>query len=184
VVALDDHLRAALAPVPDAWDPTPLPVAAVVCPIVRVGGDDHVLLCLRPMHLRQHAGQVGFPGGRREGDETPVQTALRETQEEVGVDATAIGWLGALPPRRSSSGLLVHCLVARLQPVPLRLDPREVARVLHAPLAALADESRWQTEPSQAPAAGPQFALDGERLWGLTARFVRDLVALLPVAPE
>lgn len=183
--ALDDLLRERLQPVPRHWAPSPLPLAAVLCPIVRRSGQDHVLFVARPRHLRSHAGQIAFPGGKRDGDEGPLACALRECREEIGVPADAIEPLGSLPPRPSSSGLSVHCLVGRLQPVPVVADPREVERVLYVPLADLRDETRWQ-ERTPAPRPGhpapppsPHFPCGGDLLWGLTARFVRDLVELL-----
>lgn len=183
---LDAMLPALLDPVPLDWAPTPLPVAAVLCPVVLHGGSDHLLFVLRTAHLRQHAGQVAFPGGKRDRNETPLATVLRECNEELGIPAAAITVLGSLPPRASSSGILVHCLVGRLQPLPLQPDPAEVARVLHLPLELLADDRRWQDRPPPSGASGaqphasPHFEHDGELLWGLTARFVRDLCRRLP----
>ena len=182
---LDERLRARLDPVPTAWTPTPMRTAAVLCPVVERGASDHVLFTVRPAELRQHGGQIGFPGGMRDGDETPLATALRECGEEIGVPAAAITVLGSLPARESSSGILVHCLVGRLQPVDLVPDPREVARVLHIPLAELLDAQRWheRTPPPTAtgrqPRSSPHFEFGSDLLWGLTARFVRDLAARL-----
>ena len=181
---VDDHLRARL-PVLLDWQPTPLRCAAVLCPLVLHGGEDHVLLVVRPADQRQHAGQIAFPGGMREAGETVEQTARRECRDEIGVTDDAITVLGGLGTRESSSGILAHCLVARLSPQPLRPDPREVVRVLHVPLAELRDEARWHERPPPGGATGkqprtsPHFELPGDLLWGLTARFVRELVAVL-----
>lgn len=181
---LDALLRQRL-PEPGPWLSTELRLAAVICPIVAHGGEDHVLFLARPDGPHHHAGQIGFPGGKREGDEDPVACALRECHEEIGVPASAVTVLGMLAPRESSSGILAHCLVARLQPVPLVPDPREVARVLHVPFAELCDDGRWQerTPPPTAtgfqPRVSPHFVFGDELLWGLTARFVRDLVGRL-----
>ncbi|MBX3464468.1 MAG: CoA pyrophosphatase [Planctomycetes bacterium] len=185
---LDALLRQRLPP-PGGWLATPLRLAAVVCPLVVHDGQDHLLFAVRPEGQHQHAGQIGFPGGMRSGAEDPVACALRECHEEIGVPPAAVQVLGALPPRESSSGILVHCVVARLAPVPLRPDPDEVVRLLHVPLAELRDDGRWQerTPPPSAtgyqPRTSPHFAFASdagpELLWGLTARFVRDLVARL-----
>lgn len=182
---LDDLLRARLPALGD-WQPTALRHAAVLCPIIAHRGQDHVLLLVRPSDQRQHAGQIGFPGGMREGGESVLATALREAEEEIGVPTTALTVLGGLAPRESSSGILVHGVVARLQPVALRLQPREVVRVLHVPLAELSDATRWRERPPPGGATGtqprtsPHFVFGDDLLWGLTARFVRDLVAALP----
>jgi 8-oxo-dGTP pyrophosphatase MutT (NUDIX family) len=179
---LDETLRASLDAVPRVWTPTPLRVAAVLCPIVQQHGEDHLLLLVRTADMRQHAGQVGFPGGMRSGDEDPVACALRECNEEIGVPASEITLLGGLPPRESSSAILVHCLVGRVLPVPVCTDPREVDRVLHVPLRELLDASRWEDKAPPPTATGqqlrtsPHFLFGKDLLWGLTARFVRDLV--------
>jgi len=182
---LDERLRLCLDPVDVAWTSTPLRLAAVLSPIVEHAGEDHVLFLVRPAELRQHGGQIGFPGGMRDGAEIPEATALRECREEIGVPAIAIKVLGSLPPRESSSGILVHCLVGRLRPLELVLDPREVTRVLFIPFRDLLDDRRWaeRTPPPNAtgrqPGSSPHFEFEGDLLWGLTARFVRDLVARL-----
>lgn len=184
VPAVDELLRARLGPI-GPWQPSALRLAAVLCPLVEADGADHLLFVARPEDQRQHAGQLAFPGGMRSGDESVLATALRETEEEIGVPAPAITVLGGLGPRPSSSGILVHTAVARLQPVALRPDPREVVRVLTMPLALLRDASRWHERPPPGGATGaqprtsPHFEFGGELLWGLTARFVRDLVAML-----
>jgi 8-oxo-dGTP pyrophosphatase MutT (NUDIX family) len=184
MTGLDDLLRQRL-PVPGPWMSTQLRLAAVVCPIVRRAGEDRLLFAVRPEGLRQHGGQIGFPGGMRQGAEEALECALRECREEIGVAPRAPDVLGMLAPRESSSGILAHCFVARLEDVPLAPDPREVVRVLHVPLAELRDESRWQELPPPRGAAGlqlptsPHFRFGDELLWGLTARFVRDLTARL-----
>ena len=182
---LDERLHQCLDPADAGWTPTALRHAAVLCPIVAHAGEDHVLFTVRPAALRQHGGQIGFPGGMRDGDEAPLATALRECREEIGVPATAITVLGSLPGRESSSAILVHCLVGRLQPVDLVPDPGEVERVLRIPLALLLDAQRWheRTPPPTAtgrqPRSSPHFEFGSDLLWGLTARFVRDLAARL-----
>lgn len=183
-MSLDDHLRRVLPP-PGDWQPTTLRRAAVVCPIVQLAGEDQLLFVVRPTTLRQHTGQIAFPGGMRDGDETVEATARRECREEIGVPDPAVDVLGTLPPRESSSGILVHVVVARLLPVPLQPDAREVARVLHVPLAALRDDSRWQELPPPGGATGtqprtsPHFRHGDDLVWGLTGRFVRDLLRVL-----
>lgn len=179
---LDGQLRQRLAQVGD-WRPTGLRRAAVLCPIVRRDGRDQVLFVLRPDGPHAHAGQVAFPGGMRERGETPLQTALRECHEEVGAAPADAAPLGELRPLQSSSSIHVHCVVARLAPFEPAPAPREVARVLWAPLDELRDAGRWREREVRIAAdrawRSPSYDLDGAELWGLTARFVRELAAHL-----
>jgi len=183
-VERDALLRQRLPPI-GAWQPTALRHAAVLCPLLTHAGRDHVLLLVRPDSLRQHAGQIGFPGGMREADETIADTARRECHEEIGVGSDRIALLGGLGVRGSSSGILVHGIVARLQPGPLQPAPREVARVLLVPLDELIDPSRWHELPppggatGNQPRASPHFLFGTDRIWGLTGRFVQDLLTHL-----
>jgi len=186
MVALDALLERHLAPASLPWSASALRLAAVLCLLVEHDGDDQVLLIARPQHLRQHGGQVGFPGGMRECGESVAATALRECQEELGVPAHAITLLGGLSQRESSSGILVHCLVGRLGPTPLVPDPQEVESVLYLPLPRACDRTAWQVQTppptlqGRQPPASPHLPLPGGRmLWGLTARFVCDLADLL-----
>lgn len=185
VGSFDHVLRRHLLAPPTSWQSTTLRHAAVLCPLQELARHDHLVFVLRPANLREHQGQIAFPGGMREGDESPTECALRECEEEIGIPASTVQVFGSLPPRESSSGILVHCLVGRIPALPLQTDPREVARVLQAPLRHLLDASRWQerlpppTATGRQPPSSPHFDLDGELLWGLTARFVRDLVAVL-----
>lgn len=181
---LDARLRQHLQP-PGDWQPTTLRTAAVLCPLLFQAGEDHVVLVLRPADARQHPGQIAFPGGKREGCERPVQTALRECREEIGVPEEQVDVLGSLGARESSSGLLVHAVVARVPRLQWRPDPREVVRVLTVPLAELLDETRWSERPPPPTATGaqgrtsPHFPLGDQLLWGLTGRFVRDLLVVV-----
>lgn len=157
----------------------------MLCPIVHRKGEDHLLFGLRPQTSNAHAGQIAFPGGKIEGDERPVETALRECLEEVGMPIDHVTPLGELPPRVSTSRFHVHCVVGRVQPFELMLDPREVDRALFVPLTELRDLSRWQELPPPMPTSAaqpktsPHFAFGDDLIWGLTGRFVRELVAML-----
>ena len=176
---LDAHLQEQL-PAPGAWAATRLRRAAVLCPILSSGGRDHLLLGLRPLSSDAHAGQIAFPGGKVEGDERPVETAIRECFEEVGMPPSHVTPLGELPPRVSTSRFSVHCVVARVQPFTLRLAPREVDRALLVPLEALRDLKRWTERlPPDGGDGGvsPHFRHGDDVIWGLTGRFIRDLVS-------
>ncbi len=196
MTALDERLRAFLPPAVGSWDGPPGRRAAVLAPIVAAANGDELLLLVRPTTLRLHPGQIGFPGGRDAGDADPATCALREASEEIGVDAARVLLLGSLPPRSSSSGLRVHCVVGRIEPTPLRLQASEVDRIVRVPIAALADLDRWHQLPHPAtaerpgtPPAGaalptsPHFLWAKDRIWGLTGRFARDLAQAIHDAP-
>jgi 8-oxo-dGTP pyrophosphatase MutT (NUDIX family) len=122
--------------------------AAVLVPIVLRQPDLTVLLTLRTAHLRDHAGQVSFPGGRQEAtDESPVMTALREAHEEVGLEPNQVEVLGSLGEFRTSTGFVVTPVVALVTPpLNLKLDDFEVDDVFEPPLGFLLDPANFRRE--------------------------------------
>ncbi|MFV0307223.1 MAG: NUDIX hydrolase [Desertimonas sp.] len=140
-----------------------------------------VLLTRRSEHLRNHKGEMSFPGGRLDPGETPIDAALREADEEVGLDpaeVTVIGELDHLNTVVSRSYIVP--IVARL-PEPIRLAPAsgEVERVLWVPLAEFVrpdtyHAERWGTPPTDRVLHF--FALDDETVWGATAHMLVDLL--------
>lgn len=179
------RLRAVLPPPEAEWrEDEAMALAAVLVPLcvdeAASGDDAHVLFIRRRAGLRHHAGQYAFPGGRREGDETPVACALREFEEELGLPAAGVDVLGALPPRASLLGYLVHPVVGRLPTFDgMRPHPAEVDLAFTVPWSSLADEGRWhwRTVPSpQGTRTSPFFTFDEHVVWGLTARVARDLL--------
>jgi 8-oxo-dGTP pyrophosphatase MutT (NUDIX family) len=122
--------------------------AAVLLLVVNHAAAPTVLFTQRTAHLTDHAGQIALPGGRcDEGDCTPERTALRETQEEVGISPERIEILGRLPEYRTSTGFAVTPVVGWAEP-PLEYhpDPHEVADVFEVPLAFLLDERNHRYE--------------------------------------
>lgn len=182
---LDEELRRLLGPLPVAWQSTELRAAAVLLPLVGEAGGERVVFTVRPESLPAHPGQISFPGGAREGGEGPVECALREAAEELGVDPAGVATLGGLPARESSSGFLVHVVVGRIAvDAVLRPDAAEVARVLEVPLVDLRDEARWIERAVPRPEGGvyrpsPHFEIGGDVVWGLTGRIAWDLVIAL-----
>lgn len=157
------------------------PMAAVLAPLYEdEDGEIRIVLTKRPDTMPTHAGHIAFPGGRPDpGDDGPVGTALREAHEEVGINASQVEVLGFLPPIDTVEfTLLVVPVVGRITtPLGLKPSEREVARVYTPLLSDLADADRWWHVPWN----GWQvwyYDLEGDTLWGATARMVRQLVGL------
>ena len=145
--------------------------------------DFDVVFTRRSAEVATHAGQVSFPGGRMEGGETPLEAALRETQEELGIPTDGIPIVGELHPLVTNSGFHVTPFVARLVgEVKYEPDSREVARVFQVPLVALLEPSAWEMhEYSYKSKTVPiwYFHYDGEVIWGVTGSIVRRLMEYL-----
>ncbi|MGB4064510.1 MAG: CoA pyrophosphatase [Azonexus sp.] len=183
-----ERLRASLLSEPlsghfvqeDGVDDQPLTPAAVLFPIVLRDDGQTVLLTQRTAHLRDHAGQISFPGGRVEAEDlSPSHTALRETEEEIGLPRERIEILGFLPEYRTGTGFRVTPVVALvLPPFDLRPDPFEVAEVFEVPLAFLLDPANHQQHSLHYRGAlRNYFAMPyGDYfIWGATAGMIRSL---------
>jgi 8-oxo-dGTP pyrophosphatase MutT (NUDIX family) len=147
----------------------------------RAEGPD-VLLQQRAPTLRDHAGEVAFPGGAREdGDEGPVATAIREAAEETGVDPAAVEPLSLLPrlhippSRFDVTGVLAHWRT----PSPVSaIDPGETNRVMRVPFTVLADPDHRIMLSTGFGWHGPAFVLDGAVVWGYTGEILAALLRL------
>ena len=164
--------------------------AAVLVPLVvrdSVAGDSlALLLTQRPLHLTHHPGQISFPGGRvEESDADVVATALRETEEEVGLSRQHIELLGMLPPYHTVSNYAVTPVVALVQPpFDLTLDANEVADAFEVPLDFIFDPANHERRSRPWLGRERQFyAMPyGERfIWGATAAMLRNLYHFLRV---
>ena len=168
-------LRLYPEPLPDGDDPR----AAVLAPLYRDGGDIRMVLIRRPVHMPTHGGDLAFPGGKPEPGEGPLDTALREAREEVGINPANVEVLGYLPAIHTVTyPRMVVPVVGRLPGIPeLVPDPNEVDRILTPSMRSLRDESRWRVEDWNGRALY-FFDIDGDVLWGATARMVRSLLGL------
>ena len=179
---LAETLRAALAP-PRPDPPLPIGIpAAVVLPLVE-GSEPALLFTRRAEDMRHHRGEVSFPGGARHAEDADLlATALRETEEELGIPAAAHDVLGRLVPMQAAvSGYAVVPFVARLGTRPdLRPNPMEVAEVLELPLDRLAAaEVLEQREWDGASYDTYTYRVDGQVVWGLTGRILHHLLRTL-----
>jgi 8-oxo-dGTP pyrophosphatase MutT (NUDIX family) len=158
--------------------------AAVLVPLVLRESGITVLLTQRTAHLNDHAGQVSFPGGRRDDtDDSLVFTALREAEEEVGLDAAIVDVLGSLPEYYTGTGFRVTPVVAKVTPpLNLKLDDFEVAEAFEVPLAYLMNRANWRQDTLERGGQLRRFwATDwnGFYIWGATAGMLVNLMNLL-----
>ena len=154
--------------------------AAVLVPIVMRQEGPAVLLTERASGLRNHSGQIAFPGGRMDPeDETPVETALREAEEEVGLARRHVRPLGYLDAYLSSSNYFVLPVVAAVEPaMSLRPNPHEVAEAFEVPLGFLMDEANHELHArSWRGGIRQYYAIPyGKRyIWGVTAGILRNM---------
>jgi 8-oxo-dGTP pyrophosphatase MutT (NUDIX family) len=139
----------------------------------------------RRADLRRHAGEISFPGGRREeGDADLAATALREAEEEIALDPTAVALSGALPPVSTFvTGYRVHPFVGRVgDPAGLGLEPNptEVETVLTFSLRRLREGYGMRRLIRRGvPIHTPTYEVDGQLIWGATARILADLLSRL-----
>ena len=157
-----------------------LRAAAVLIPIIKREESLSVLLTERSPNLKQHAGQISFPGGRMDSADRDIRaTALRETQEEVGIDPANVEIIGYLDPNPTVTGYAVTPVVALVElQQELVIDPLEVKSAFEVPLSFLLDEDNQQSaerefEGVMVPIA--EFNFGQYRIWGATASMLIQL---------
>lgn len=194
------HRRPSLAAVCDALEAQSPPVAserelggvttrpaAVLAPLYDTGDGDgpSVVLTRRTWTMRSHRGEVSFPGGRSEPGESPRQAALREAQEEIGLDPESVQVVGELDHLATiTSGSFIVPLVGMVEGRPATTpNPAEVDAILHVPLAELLDPAIYREEVWRFPDGGDRhiyfFELVGDTLWGATAAMLRQLLGMV-----
>jgi len=157
--------------------------AAVLVPLI-ARREPSLLFTRRTDTLSRHSGQVSFPGGRRDpGDLSPVETALRETMEEIGVDPAFVGIAGFLPRYRIGSGFDILPVVGVVaEGFALAPDPREVAEIFEVPLAFFLDPANRSEEVRELGGRVRNihvFRPGPHPIWGATAAIVHQLVGRL-----
>ena len=160
--------------------------AAIVVPVVSRADGAAILFTKRADHLPDHPGQMAFPGGGREPeDEDLLATALREADEEIGLNPSAVHIVGRLDDIRTVTDYSVRPFVGRIPDRDYLPGDEEVAEVVVLPVSELTELDNYESEHRDHPHYGEIrlhfFYVDGYTVWGATARM---LVQLLELATE
>lgn len=160
--------------------PLALPEAAVLMPLVN-SPEPRVILTVRSSSMPTHAGEVAFPGGKRDPtDKNLLMTALRETEEEVGLGREFVDVLGQLSPLASRYGMKVTPFVGIVHPdAQLEAEPGEIETIFQVPLRFFLDEKPELSSPIDFFGRRfriPSYYYEDKRIWGLTAFMILDLI--------
>ena len=158
--------------------------AAVMVPLVRRAEGVQILFTQRTAHLSDHAGQISFPGGRVEPeDATREETALRETEEEIGLRRRHVKLLGRLPDYEIPSGFRITPVIGWIEPpFELALDAFEVAAAFEAPLEHFVDPTRYQRREYRFRGRHRHYMAipyQGRYIWGATAAILHSFARML-----
>jgi len=163
----------------------PIP-AAVLVPFVERREGATILLTQRAAHLKTHAGQISFPGGRVDDDDADaIATALRETEEEIGLSRRHVEVIGCLPDYQTGTGFRVTPVAALVHPpFELQADSFEVAEIFEVPMAFLMDGTNHQRRSAIFPNRSSRrsfYTMPFEQyfIWGATAAMLRNLYHFL-----
>ena len=173
--------------IPGQWEEHECRKAAVLIPFLEKENEWHILFIRRSEHEHDHhSGQVAFAGGKHESQDSNLEaTALREAQEEIGLNPQDVTILGELNQHHSISRFSITPVVAHIPwPYDFNLDKSEVARVFSIPLSWLIDPSNYRIEQRQLDNSKPipvvyYNEFDGELLWGASARMMLSLINVL-----
>ena len=165
----------------------PMPAAVLVAVVERP--QPGVILTLRPETMRKHPGQISFPGGRIDpGDDGPIDAALREAEEEIGLPRDAVDIIGIADRYRTVTGFEVTPVVGIVPPdLPLTPHPGEVAAVFEAPLHYLLDPVHQQVRSGLWRGRERHYyeiEWEGRRIWGATAAMIVNLSRRLAIGGD
>ena len=154
--------------------------AAVLVPVFVEAGELWTLLTRRTEQLPTHKSQIAFPGGGSEKGEDAWATALRETQEELGLDPKKILRLGELDESETPSGYrIVPCVGVLPMPIEVRINPEEIAEYFRVPLSAFANPRMVEDRSVVIDGQEREFRVyhvGSRQIWGLTANILRQLL--------
>lgn len=148
--------------------------AAVLIPIM----GNEIIFTERAAHLPHHPGQISFPGGRLEPKETGQEAAIRESEEELGIQPQNIKVLGRLHDVWSPKLFHIQCFVAALEPQKLLPNPDEVGRVFKVPISQIFEPHRHETKPWPAKPERDvhYYHFDEGLVWGVTGQMTYNLI--------
>ncbi|MEW6387051.1 MAG: CoA pyrophosphatase [Thermodesulfobacteriota bacterium] len=170
--------------VPPEAPPAGLKPAGVLIPLFAVGADPHLLFTQRTMSVKDHQGQISFPGGVRDRRDPDLQaTALRESQEEIGLNPEAVEIVGSLNPIATITGYWITAFVAQIPyPYEFAVNTKEVKRLLILPVEGFCPPERWSTGNYTYQGKTIQVCYWRRQktvIWGATARLLLDLLSRL-----
>lgn len=169
------------------WEPTqvevPLDRAAVLVPIIRTTDGVELIFTKRADHLGEHPGQMSFPGGGHEAQDTDLlETALREADEEIGLRRDEVDINGRLDDIETVTDYVVSPFVGTVADRTYEPDEREVAEVVRLPLSDLVDRRNYEAEVREHPELGDvtihYFRVNGYTVWGATGRILVQFLQL------
>lgn len=178
--SLAEHMRITTS----EWEATP---AAVLLPLFVENDEWCLLYTRRTESLNSHRGQVSFPGGMIEkNDKDPVDAALREVEEEIGIPGERVEILGCVDNMFTVTQFSITPVVGIIPwPVSMKLNDSEVAKVFGVPLSWLSDKENLETEERDVPGLGLRVPVhfykpyDGEIIWGATARITINFLEII-----
>ena len=157
--------------------------AAVLIPIQERPDGDFLVLTKRADHLPTHKGQIAFPGGRLDAADADIfAAALRESQEEIGIDPRSVRILGRLDEFTAGYGLIVTPVVGVIPAhCEFRLDPAETTAVASVPIRSLMERPIFTLDARLSPGGHPSyhFYVNGWDVWGVTARIIAQFLELV-----
>jgi len=163
--------------------------AAVLVPIVFRGGVPNFILTTRTMTVAHHKGQISFPGGvAQPSDQSSVDTALREANEEIGLDPRYVQVVGLLDDLATVTHFVVTPVVAFVSPeAAFTIEPKEVDHMFEAPINELSNPDNYElvsAEYSGRQVSYHQYTIDGHVIWGATAKIINRFLKAYAQAAE
>jgi 8-oxo-dGTP pyrophosphatase MutT (NUDIX family) len=158
--------------------------ASVLIPLVQTTSDLHMLLTKRTEKVELHKGQISFPGGAADtNDANPIETALRESHEEIGISPTFIDIVGMMDDFNAHDGFIITPVVGYIERLPsLVPNPAEVEEIFLVPLTDFLDKTKRQSKIMQrgdAPVEVFFYDVWKEPVWGITAFLIKQLTDIL-----